>query len=73
MKGGVLPQVKGVGPACRVRFPRSGEPRSQLGIGIELGEVVEEQRNDLTSRDVSGERRIQRPRIIREVVGESCP
>ena len=73
MEAGILPEVEGVAPARGVRLPGPGQPRNQLGIGVELRQVVEQECHELTGRHVGGQGRVQRSGIVAEEVIQAHP
>ena len=64
----VAAQVEGVDRPCARHLPALGEAGLQPALGVELRQVIEQQGDDFAGRDIGGERRVERPRIVVEVV-----
>ena len=59
VEGGAFPQMEGVDRARAVRLPPGCESRTEPGVGVELDQVVEQQRHHLTRLHVAGDGRVQ--------------
>ena len=64
-------QMKYVPLRPLVGGPAIGKAGQQFAVGIELRQTIEQQRDHLARRHISGQRRIERAGIVAFVVDES--